>query len=109
MQNDSLTKMKDQLEYLFIRIIIAGLKKESLPLPDAKKLAQEFLSIEPFLSVDDAHVKMDQFSIKYPQFKILQEYADAYYDEDKIEAKIADVRQKIKDNKLDEALSIASS
>lgn len=109
MQNDSLVKMKDQLEYLFVRIIIAGLKRESLPITQAKQLAHEFLSIEPFISAEDAHLKMDQFTVKYPQFKILQEYTDAYYDEDKIDDKINSIREKIKENKLDEALSIASS
>ena len=101
--------MKEQLEYLFIRIIIAGLKKETLPLHDAKQLAHEFLSIEPFSSPEDAHSKMDQFIAKYPQFTILKEYADAFYDEDKIEEKISNMKQLISQNNIDEALNVAKS
>lgn len=103
---DSLAKLKDQLEYLFIRVIIAGLKDNSLPLPEAKKLAQEFLAIEPFTSINDAHAKIDQFVVTYPRFSLLKEYADVYYDEDKMEEKLDTMRKHLKENHIDAALDL---
>lgn len=98
-------KLKDQLEYLFIRVIISGLKNKTLQIPEAKSLAREFLAIEPFASIEDAHTKINAFVSTHPQFSLLKEYADVFYDEDKIEHKLETMRQHLKENNIDEALS----
>lgn len=109
MQNDSLLKMKEQLEYLFLRVIIAGMKNNTLPIPEAKKLAREFLAIEPFASVEDAHTKIDHFTTTHQGFSLLKEYSDVYYDEDKLDEKLNVMRQHLKANNIDEALNIVHS
>ncbi len=106
MQNDSLVKMKDQLEYLFLRIIVSGLKSNTLPVADAKRLAQEFLRIEPFVSIEDAHTKINGFTTTHNGFGLLKEYSDVYYDEDRLDEKLDIMRTHIKNNNIDEALAM---
>lgn len=109
MSEDSLKKMKDQLEYLFMRVVISGLKSDKLSIPEAKKLAQDFLAVEPFVSVEDAHAKINQFTSTHQGFSLLKEYAEVYYDEDKIDDKLEVMRKHLKENNIDEALRVAHS
>lgn len=106
MQNDSLIKMRDQLEYLFLRVIISGMKNNTLPIPQAKQLTKEFLAIEPFSSPEDAHGKIDQFASTHQGFTLLKEYADVYYNEDQLDDKLEVMRKHLKENNIDEALSV---
>lgn len=98
--------MKDQLEYLFLRVVISGLKGNTLPIPQAKQLAREFLAIEPFSSIEDAHNKINQFTTSHQGFLLLKEYADVYYDEDRLDDKLEIMRKHLKENNIDEALNI---
>ena len=106
MQNESLLKMKEQLEYMFLRVVVSGLKSDKLPIPEAKKLAQEFLAIEPFASIEDAHSKIDQFTASHQGFSLLKEYADVYYDEDKLDDKLTQMREHLKANNIDAAIDV---
>lgn len=106
MQNDSLVKMKDQLEYLFVRVIISEIKKQKMHANDVKPLCQEFLKEEPFSSIEDAHEKVDSFVAAHPQFSVLKEYANVYSDEDKIDEKLDIMRQHLKANNIDDALKV---
>lgn len=106
MQNDALIKMRDQLEYLFLRVIIPGMKNNTIPIPQAKQLTREFLSIEPFTSSEDARQKIDKFTSAHQGFSLLKEYADVYYHEDKIDDKLEVMRQHLKQNNIDEALNV---
>ena len=73
---------------------------------EAKTLAQEFLKSEPFASVDDAHAKVDTFVAKNPSFALLKEYSDTYYHEEHLDEKMELMKQHIKANNIDEALSL---
>ncbi len=98
--------MRDQLEYLFLRVIISGMKNSTLPIPQAKQLTREFLAIEPFASAEDARSKIDQFAAAHQGFSLLKEYADVYYSEDRIDEKLEVMRKHLKENNIDEALSV---
>lgn len=101
--------MKDQLEYLFLRVIISKLKSNTLPIPEAKKLTREFRAIEPFASLEDAHTKVGQFVAIHQEFGLLKEYADVYYDEERLDEKLDIMRQHLKANNIDEALNVIHS
>lgn len=101
--------MRDQLEYLFLRVIISGMKNNTLPIPQAKQITREFLTIEPFTSSEDAHKKIDQFASTHQGFSLLKEYADVYYSEDRIDEKLETMRKHLKENNIDEALSVIHS
>ena len=109
MQNESLTKLKDQLEYLFMRVIISKLKANAMQPIEAKGLAQEFLKIEPFASIDDAHAKIDTFVAANNIFSLLKEYSDVYYDEERLDDKLEIMRTHLKNNNIDEALKVIHS
>lgn len=92
-----------------MRVVISGLKSNKLSIPEAKRLAQDFLAIEPFASVEDAHSKINQFTATHQGFSLLKEYADVYYDEDKLDDKLEVMRKHLKENNIDEALRVAHS
>lgn len=106
MQNPDLIKMRDQLEYMFLRVIVSGLRNGTLHAPEVKTLAQEFLNVEPFASPEDAHNKINQFVITHSGFNLLKEYADIYYDEDRLDEKLIAMRQHLKSNNIDGALNV---
>lgn len=102
----SLVKLKEQLEYLFMRVIISKLKANQMQPIEAKTLAQEFLKSEPFASIDDAHTKVDTFVAKNPIFSLLKEYSDVYYDEEHLDEKMELMKKHLKENNIDEAMSV---
>lgn len=106
MQDESLVKLKEQLEYLFMRVIIGKLKADQMQPIEAKTLAQEFLKAEPFASIEDAHSKVDGFVAKNPLFSLLKEYSDIYYDEEHLDEKMELMKKHIKANNLDEAMKV---
>jgi hypothetical protein len=99
--------LRNHLEYIFLEEIVRGLRQKSISVEDSKKLAQVFLSIEPFASNEDAQAKIDKFCQDYPEFSTLKEYLTAYTKEQNIDAVIAKMREHIKNNNLDEALRVA--
>ena len=108
MQNDSLLKMKEQLEHMFLRVLVSKLKKQTMHAADIQPISQKFLGIEPFASVEDAHAKVGQFVSEHPDFQILKEYADVYSDEENLDQKLKAMRDHLKANNVDEALKVVN-
>lgn len=99
--------LAEQLSDRFLKIIIRDLKEETIDLPTAKKLAQEFIALEPFTTVEDARPKIETYVANYPQFASIKTYIDAYLDEKKIANVVDKMKQHIKDDNIDEALKVA--
>lgn len=91
-----------------MRVIISGLKDSSIPIPEARQDAKDFLAIEPLTSVDDARAKITAFISTHPRFALLKEYSDVYYDEERLEEKLEVMRKHLKENNIDEALSLVN-
>lgn len=106
---NDLSKVTNQLEYLFLKRLARGLKEETIDIPRAKALAKEFLQIEPFSSVEDAKSKIDSFTRKDSYFLTLNEYIEAYYSEQQKNALIEKMRQHIKQGNIDQALEVAKN
>lgn len=100
-------KIKGHLEYLFLKAIIQGLREESISVDDSRVFAQEFLSGEPFTSIQDAEKKAAYFASKNPVFESLITYLHAYDKEKHIDETVEKMRFYIKNNNLDEALKVA--
>lgn len=105
---NDLPKITDHLEYLFLKKIAAGLRDGSVDLPTAKGLAQSFLKIEPFTSVDDAKTKVDTFAIQHNILNMLKEYIDAYFYEHHKDALIEQMRTHIRAGNIDQALNLVN-
>lgn len=103
---ENLAKLKEQLEYLFLRIIVSKLKNGSMKANDIQPLCKEFLSIEPFSSIEDAHAKINQFAQAHSSFSLLKEYADVYYDEERLDEKLEVMRTHLKNNNIEDALKV---
>ncbi len=101
--------IKHQLEYFFLKQIIDGLRDDSFDVPKAKEYASEFLSIEPFISVDDAYQKINQFVEKHAKFAELKDYIGKIESEKDVAGKIEKMREHIKQNDIDAALMVAKS
>jgi len=106
---DNIAAIKHQIEYLFLKKIIAGLRDGSISVAKAKEYANVFLSIEPFTSIEDAYNKTNQFVAKHSEFTIIKDYMDAFEKEKDVAAKIDKMREHIKQNNLDEALQVAKT
>lgn len=104
---DDLAALTHQLEYQFIKTIINGLRSKAMSIPAAKQYAIEFLTIEPFVSEDDAASKISNFCQEHAEFNGLKEYMDNYNQERETTGKVNKMRKLIKENNIDEALSIA--
>ncbi|MBI2032377.1 MAG: hypothetical protein HYT09_01905 [Candidatus Levybacteria bacterium] len=100
-------KIKGHLEYLFLKALVQGLEEESLSVEEARAFAQEFLSIEPFTSLQDAETKMESFTSRNSLFNELIIYLGAYEKEKHIDERVEKMRFYIKNNNLDEALKVA--
>ncbi len=105
--DQELEKMKKQVEYIFLKRIVTGLRDGSIEVAQAKAWAQAFLKIEPFANFDDAKAKLAQFAVENPLFEELKGYIEAYHYEQKVDAVIQKMRQHMGDNNLDEALKVA--
>lgn len=106
---DNIAAIKHQIEYLFLKKIIAGLKDGSISVAKAKEYANAFLSIEPFLSIEDAYNKTTQFVAEHSEFIILKDYMDAFEKEKDVAVKIDKMREHIKQNNLDAAIQVAKA
>lgn len=105
---NELAGLTKKLEYLFLRIIIKGVRDKKLTLDQARQYSQVFLKIEPFNSIDDARVKMNKFAAHNPQFHDLVKYVDAHVSEKTVESKVRAMRKLLKENKIEEVLKIAA-
>lgn len=104
---DNIAAIKHQIEYLFLKKIIAGLRDGSISVAKAKEYANAFLSIEPFTSIEDAYNKVNQFIAKHTEFVILKDYMDAFEKEKDVAGKIDKMREHIRQNNIDAAIQVA--
>lgn len=106
---EDLAKLKEQLEHIFINVIIADLKSKELSSDEAKKIAQDFIKIDNFSSVEDAKSKIDNFVSENPKFSYLKKYADVYLETEKTDQKIELIKKNLKENNIDEAIKVIES
>ena len=106
---EELTKLKEHLEYMFLKVIINGLRDNSISIEQSKAFAQEFLVSEPFASVEDARAKIHSYTTTHPQFITLRGYIDSYHQEQKVSEVIEKMRTHIKNNDIDQALQVAKT
>jgi hypothetical protein len=104
---DDIAALTHQLEYLFLKKLIVGLKDKSLDILKAKEYANAFLPIEPFESAEDAYVKIMDFVAKNVLFNDLKTYMNTYQSEKNDLAKINKMRAYMKQQDIDSALKAA--
>ena len=104
---DDLSALTHQLEYIFLKKIIAGLKDKTINLINAKTYANDFLSIEPFASADDAYAKIMNFVTQHNAFTELKTYMDSYNNDKNDLEKIRKMREHMKNSDIDAALQVA--
>jgi hypothetical protein len=105
---DQLQKLTNQLEYLFLKEIINRLRDESISAVEAKELANTFLTMEPFTTVEDTTTKIYSLVAQNPKFELLKKYIDAYDDELRTESVINKMKKHLKKGEVDEALAVAT-
>lgn len=105
---DEIKKMTDQLEYIFLNQLADQLIAGSLKIPEAQQMAASFLKTEPFTSIEDAQLKMGEFTRPYEHFGTLKEYVDGYYQQQQKDAMISKMRAHLKEGRIDEALKVVN-
>lgn len=104
---DDIGALTHQVEYLFLKKIIDGLKNKSINLVDAKKYAKDFLQIEPFTSFEDAYEKVINFVKTNTIFIELTTFMNSYKNEKQDLDKIQRMREHLKNSDIDSALLVA--
>lgn len=101
-----LEEIKNIVETDFLKLLSQYLKTGKVKLQEAKEITKEFLALLPFIDEEDMQTKLKSFTEKYPEFN--QVYITFLKKEDL--EKTADIVGKmkvlIKENKIDEALSL---
>ncbi len=105
---DELKKLTEQLEYMFLKKIIEGLKEGSLSILQAKEKAQQFLKLQPFTTTEDAKEKIKNFTTEHSQFNGLMELVNSFHSEQKTDETIEKMRGFIKEDRIDEAIEVAT-
>ena len=104
---DELKKLTNQLEYIFLKKIIEGLKDNSISIMQAKENAVLFLKLQPFSTLEDAKTKVKSFTSEHVQFSGLMELVDSFHTEQHTGKVIEKMRDFIKNDRLDEAIDVA--
>lgn len=104
---EDVEQITDNVEYMFVRRMIDALRSGEVKLEEAREWAKDFLSIEPFASLEDAKTKVSGYVENHPLFVKLSEYLDSYMEEKKVDEKIENIRGHLKSNNIDEALRVA--
>lgn len=92
---------------MFLKIILEELRNKKITDADAKKYAQEFLPIEPFIDLDDAKEKISAFVTKYPVFLDLKKLVFRYHQEQQTAEVIERMKYYLNVNDVDTALQVA--
>lgn len=106
---DDLAALTYQFEHLFLKRIIEGLRNKGISIVQAKEYANAFLAIEPFTSVEDACAKITEFVAQHTAFVELKNYMVNYQNQKNDLAKIAKMREHIRQNNIDAALVVAKA
>lgn len=106
---DEMKKVTIDVEYMFLKKIVTGLRDGTIDVQKAKLLARSFMSLEPFISIDDLKIKMHTFAIQNSYFQELDTYMTAYHEEKKVGQVIDKMRKYMKANDIDHALAIATN
>ncbi|HSX08785.1 MAG TPA: hypothetical protein VLF93_01375 [Candidatus Saccharimonadales bacterium] len=106
---DDMSALTHQLEYLFLKKIIAQLRDETMDVTTAKSEANAFLALEPFTDPEETYVKIMDFVKEHETFIELKNHMNAYQKEKHDLAKIAQMREHMKKNDIDAALAVAKS
>lgn len=104
---DEMAVITDRLQYIFVKVVIAGFRAKSLPVADAKKWAKELLGMKPLTSLAEAEEKIGKFVEGKKDLKQMKNYLDAYDEEKRLEAVIERMRTHLKKNEIDKALEVA--
>lgn len=105
---DELKKLTDQLEYMFLKKIIEGLKDGSVSILQAKEKARQFLKLQPFSTTDDLRLKIHTFTSENHLFADLMNLVNSFHIEQKTDESIEKMRILIKKDRLDEAIEVAT-
>lgn len=104
---DEIKKLTEQIEYLILEEIIEGLKSNKITKQQAQQFAQEFLQLEPFLSLDDAKNKINNFCQKFSYFSKVDQFINRYFQEKKTAIIIEKMRKYLENKDIDSALKVA--
>lgn len=105
---DDIAKITTQLEYQFLKQIIASLRGNAIDVPTAKVLASSFLKMEPFSSIEDAKNKLIDFVKTNPAFTTLKDLIESYNEEKQIGGVIEKINKHLKAKEYNEAAEVVN-
>lgn len=85
----------DTLEAQLLKVLIAKLEEASLSVEDAQERAKAFLALLPFASLQDADIKLKQYSKTYPEFAPVELMLLQYEDKQATTEQLMQLRQRL--------------
>lgn len=105
----SAKELNERLESIFLRAIVTGLRDRSISVEESRHFARAFLQKEPFGTLEEAKQKIHAYVAENPKFTMVKDYMDAYHEEQNVDNKIAQMREHLKNNNVEEALRVAKA
>ena len=106
MNDQDFQQFATTLETDYLRILIGLLRSGRYRVKDVQEKSTEFLGFLPFTTIEDMEAKIKTFSEKYPECAKLYITVLNYKAQNQSNALLAQMREKMKENKMDEALQV---
>lgn len=107
MADQSMQTITTDVEKDLLQAIIDNLKKNSIKIDEARKLAREFLALLPMQDKKDLMEKLYKFSQDHTETKsIYLKYAKPYEEEER-QRKLTLMSEHIKNGEIEHALTVA--
>lgn len=101
-------KLQDTLSKAFLKDILKALRANEVSVADSKKMAQDFLKLEPYASVDEAKQKISEYIALYPRFHFLETSISAFVDAQNTDKVISLMQKHLQNDDVDKALEVAT-
>lgn len=98
--------MKNSVETDFLKLLSGYLKTGRIKLPLAKEITKEFLAMLPFNDLPDLQSKLKSFTLLHPEFNEVYLTLLSKEETENTTALIGKMKLLIKENRIDEALSL---
>ena len=104
----TVAQVEERVQFLLLKEIIKELQSEVLSVADAKQIAADYVKLEPFTSLEDIEKKINSFCEKYGRFDPMKIHIQNVQEEEKIGGVIEKMNKLLKQDKIDEALVVAT-
>ena len=101
--------LANTMEIKYLELLSSLLKSGEIDVDKAREISQEFFLLLPFENFDDIKNKIERFLVKNKEFENLRIILLKNIEEVKTSNVLEKMRTLLKNNKIDEAISLSSN